>query len=231
LLNRNAPVIMLRQSEFFHTREAWREFIRKVDATAEQNMYSLCFGDDLPEAKRAIGERGLELGPIEPVEIPFFSQRDRISMMLLEIRLPQTPEGREQFQTAWLKAAFPVSDYREEITALNPPSLMRVGQKLDLQLKLKNLGSATWPAFGTRDSRYQIKMGNRWIKGTQNKEDSRAEMKADLSPGAETDITLTITAPQEPGEYTLEIDMVHEGVTWFKQRGGRPLSIHVTVAP
>jgi hypothetical protein len=42
---------------------------------------------------------------------------------------------------------------------------------------------------------------------------------------------LTVTAPSEPGDYTLEIDMVHEGVTWFKQRGARPLSINVTVTP
>jgi len=34
-----------------------------------------------------------------------------------------------------------------------------------------------------------------------------------------------------PGDYVLEFDMVHEGVTWFKQRGARPLSMNVTVTP
>jgi hypothetical protein len=229
LLNPRAPVIALRQPEFFHTREAWQQFIKKVKATGGQNMYSLCLSSDLAEAKRAIVERGLEVGTVEPVDLPFFSPRDRIGMMFLEIRLPQETEAREQFETAWLKAAFAASDYREEIIALNPPTVMRAGEKLDIHFKVKNLGSATWPAVGTKDFKYQINMGNRWIKGTQNSEDNRAVMKGDLPPGAETEITLRITAPPEPGDYTLEIDMVHEGVTWFKQRGARPLSIGVTV--
>jgi hypothetical protein len=152
-------------------------------------------------------------------------------MMLLEIRLPQSPEAREQFETAWMRAAWAASDYRQEIIALNPPSVMRVGEKLDIHFKVKNLGSETWPAVGTRDFLYQINMGNRWIKDNENNEDNRAVMKGDLPPGAVTDMTLSITAPKAPGDYTLEIDMVHEGVTWFKQRGARALSIDVAVRP
>lgn len=231
LANPRPPVIALRQGEFFHTREAWQEFIRKVLSTSGQNMYSLCLSGDLESAKRAVVERGLEVGEVVPIDLPFFSPANRIGMMLLEIRLPQSPEAREQFETAWLRAAWAASDYREEIIAWNPPSVMRVGEKLDIHFKVKNLGSETWPAVGTKDFRYQINMGNRWIRGTENKEDNRAVMKGDLPPGGETDMTLSITAPKEPGDYTLEIDMVHEGVTWFKQRGARPLSINVTVRP
>ena len=231
LLNRRAPVIALRQAEFFHTREAWHEFIQKVEAAGGENMYSLCLSADLENAKHAVAERGLELGEVLPVEVPFFSPRDRVGMMLLEIRLPHDPAAREQFENAWRKAAFAASDYREEIVALNPPSVMHAGEKLDVHLKLKNLGSETWPAVGTKDFKYQIDMGNRWIRGTENKEDNRAVLKADLPPGGETELTLTITAPSVPGDYVLEFDMVHEAVTWFKQRGARPLSINVTVTP
>lgn len=231
LLNPRAPVIALRQHEFFHTREAWQQFIHKVQATGGKDMYSLCLSSDLEGAKRAVVERGLELGEVVPIDLPFFSPRNRIGMMLLEIRLPQSPEALEQFETAWLRAAFAASDYRQEIIGLNPPATMRAGEKLDMHFKVKNLGSETWPAVGTRDFRYQINMGNRWIRGSQDREDNRAVMKADLPPGASTEMTLTITAPQEPGDYTLEIDMVHEGVTWFKQRGARPLSIEVSVRP
>jgi hypothetical protein len=231
LLNPRAPVIALRQAEFFHTREAWQQFIRKVQATSGQNMYSLCLSSDLENAKRAIVQRGLEVGEVMPIDLPFFSDTNRIGMMFLEIRLPQNPEAREQFETAWLRAAFEAADYREEIIALNPPSVMRVGDKLEVHFRVKNLGSQTWPAVGTKDFRYQMNMGNRWIRGSQNREDNRAVMKADLPPGGETEMTLKITAPQEPGDYILEIDMVHEGVTWFKQRGARPLSINVTITP
>jgi hypothetical protein len=231
LLNPRAPVIALRQAEFFHTREAWQEFIRKVQATGGQNMYSLCLSPDLENAKRAVVERGLEVGEVASVDLPFFSPANRIGMMLLEIRMPQSAEAREQFETAWLRAAWAASDYRQEIIALNPPSVMRVGEKLDIHFKVRNLGSKTWPSVGTKDFRYQINMGNRWLRGSENKEDNRAVMKADLPPGEVTDVTLSITAPKAPGDYTLEIDMVHEGVTWFKQRGARVLSIDVSVRP
>jgi hypothetical protein len=56
-------------------------------------------------------------------------------------------------------------------------------------------------------------------------------MKADLPPGGETEMTLAVTAPQTPGEYTLEIDLVHEGVTWFSERGAQPLRLQLRVAP
>ena len=231
LLNRRAPILALRQPEFFHTREAWHEFIRKVEAAGGENMYSLCFSADLENAKHAIADRGLELGEVVPVDVPFFSPRERVGLMSLEIRLPRDPTAREAFENAWRKAAFAASDYREEIVALNPPSSMRPGEKLDVHLKLKNLGSETWHAVGEKDFKYQIDMGNRWIRGTENKEDNRAVLKADLPPGGETELTMTITAPSVPGDYVLEFDMVHEGVTWFKQRGARPLSINVTVTP
>jgi hypothetical protein len=231
LLNRHAPLLALRHAEFFHTREAWRHFIQKVEATSRQGMYSLCLADDLPKAKHAISERGLEVGEVTAVNLPLFSLRDRIGMMLIEIRFPQDPLALERFESAWMKGAFAAADYREEIVALNPPSVMHTGEKLEIQFKVKNLGSATWPAVGTKDFRYQINIGNRWIGNGVNSEDNRAVMKADLPPGAETHMKMTINAPRTPGDYTLEIDMVHEGVTWFKERGARPLTIPVTVEP
>jgi hypothetical protein len=54
-------------------------------------------------------------------------------------------------------------------------------------------------------------------------------MPADLQPGQEVELALSVKAPGEPGDYTLEIDMVHEGVTWFYERGAKPLRLNVRV--
>jgi hypothetical protein len=89
----------------------------------------------------------------------------------------------------------------------------------------------TWNAVGTKDFRYQINVGNRWIRNGTILEDSRAVLGADLPPGGQTDIKLTVNAPVTPGDFILEIDMVHEGVTWFKERGARPLLLTVRVQP
>ena len=152
-------------------------------------------------------------------------------MMLIEVRIPQGPEARSEFESAWMKGAFAAADYREQIVAIDPPSVMHPGEKANIRFKVKNLGSATWPAVGTKDFRYQINMGNRWISAGTTAEDNRAAMKADLPPGGEVEMTLTVNAPRTPGDYTLEIDMVHEGVTWFKERGARPLQLRVRVQP
>jgi hypothetical protein len=229
LLNPGAPVIALRQPEFFFTTEALREFIKKVNATTGRNMYSLCHDGYFNEAKQAIAARNLEIGKVERIELPFFSRQKWIGMMLIEIRIPNDSAARERFETAWMKGAFSIDGYREQIVALNPPSQMRVGEKLDLRFKVKNVGNVTWIATGTKDFQYQINMGNHWILNGVASEDSRAVMGHDLSPGAEIEIMMTVKAPPVPGNYTLEIDMVHEGVTWFKERGATPLSMPVHV--
>lgn len=231
LLNTRAPIIAARQPEYFVTRESWRQFIRVVEESPGQRMFSLCLNDDVPKAKQVIAERGLEVSGLTPVNIPFFSPRDRIGMMLIEVQVPHEPAARNEFESAWMKGAFPASDYREEIVALDPPSVMHPGEKVDIRFKVRNLGNATWPAVGTKDFRYQINMGDRWISAGSKAEDNRAVMKGDLPPGGEIEMTLTVNAPQKPGEYTLEIDMVHEGVTWFSERGARPLRLSVRVAP
>ena len=71
-------------------------------------------------------------------------------MILIEIRLPQDAEARQRFETTWMKRAFTVEGYREQIIALNPPSEMRAREKLDLHFKVKNLGNVTWRATGTK---------------------------------------------------------------------------------
>ena len=231
LLNPRAPIIAARQPEYFVTRDAWRQFISVVEAAPGQKMYSLCLSSDLTTAKQAIAERALQVGAITPVDLSFFSPRDRIGMMLIEIRIPQEPEARSQFESAWMRGAFAASAYREQIVALGPPSVMHPGEKANIRFKVKNLGDAIWPAVGTKDFRYQVNLGNRWFSGGTPAEDNRAAMKADLPPGGEVEMTLTVNAPRAPGEYTLEIDMVHEGVTWFKEKGARPLELRVRVQP
>ncbi len=231
LLNPRAPIIAARQPEYFVTRVAWREYIRRIEQPPERKMFSLCLNEDLATAKEVIAQRGLELAEVVPVTVPFFSPADQIAMMLIEIRVPREPAARQQFETAWMKAAFTPSVYREDIVAINPPTALRAGEKAEIRFKVRNLGDEAWPAVGTKDFRYQVNMGNRWMIGGTKLEDNRAVLSGDLAPGAETQITLTVNAPRTAGDYTLEVDMVHEGVTWFSEKGGRPLRLNLRVMP
>ena len=154
-------------------------------------------------------------------------------MMLIEVLRPQTPEARSKFESSWMNAAFPDSDYREQITALDAPAVMHPARKVTIRFKVKNLGHSTWPAVGNKEGRYQVNIGDRWLdaggKVEINGADGRSVMKGDLAPGAEMELQMAVTAPRNPGEYTLEIDMVHEEVTWFYERGATPLHLRVHV--
>lgn len=235
LINPHAPILAGRQPEYFFTRESRRQFIRMVDDSREQKLFTLCLEKYLPAAKQAIVQRGLEVGPVTPVEVPFFSPGDRIRMMLIEVLRPQTPEARSKFESSWMNAAFPDSDYREQITALDAPAVMHPGEKVTIRFKVKNLGYSTWPAVGNKEGRYQVNIGDRWLdagsKVEINGADGRSVMKGDLAPGAERELQMAVTAPRTPGEYTLEVDMVHEEVTWFYERGATPLHLRVRVEP
>ena len=50
-----------------------------------------------------------------------------------------------------------------------------------------------------------------------------------LSPGAEQQVNLGVIAPEAEGAYTLELDMVWEGIAWFKDKGNRTSTIALTV--
>lgn len=232
LLDHQRPIISINHPEYFFTRESRRQFVETVEQLSSPQMFSLCLAEEVPGAKQAATLRGLEVGSITPMEIPFFSNRERIGMMLIELRRPEEAEARTKFVSSWMNAAFPDSDYREQITALNAPLSMRAGEKLVLRFRVKNLGYSTWPAVGNQEGRFQVNIGNRWIK-TGSKEvnelDGRTGMPADLQPGNEVELPLTVKAPAEPGDYILEIDMVHEGVTWFFERGAMPLRLTIRV--
>jgi hypothetical protein len=50
-----------------------------------------------------------------------------------------------------------------------------------------------------------------------------------LSPGAERQINLGVVAPEAEGAYTLELDMVWEGIAWFKDKGNCTSTVTLTV--
>jgi hypothetical protein len=50
-----------------------------------------------------------------------------------------------------------------------------------------------------------------------------------LSPGAEQLVDVGVVAPEAEGTYTLELDMVWEGIAWFKDKGNRTSTVTLTV--
>ena len=50
-----------------------------------------------------------------------------------------------------------------------------------------------------------------------------------LTAGAEREVNLGVVAPESEGAYTLEVDVVWEGITWFKDKGNPTSTVQLTV--
>ena len=229
-----APVIGVNHHEFFTTRPARERFVRALLA-APAPLYSLCMPEDLAEARRHLESHLLSAGRVRPVSLPFFSQRARVSMMLVEVLPPEGDGGRAVLEKFWQSAPYPDYEYRAEITARDAPGVMRAGELRALRFGVRNAGGFAWPARGDGDVTHQVNLGDRWLDPATgrvvNDLDGRTALAADLPPGAAAEMTLPVRAPAAPGDYVLEIDMIHEGVTFFREKGSSVLRINVRVEP
>jgi hypothetical protein len=134
-------------------------------------------------------------------------------------------------------AALPSNGYKAEITLLEPPTKLRVGEKTTIQVKLKNASDVFWWSRGgpnnyRPDNRFYIAAGNRWLKpdgSLVTNMDGRYGISKDLKSGEDTTVPLAVTAPKEPGDYILEVDLVQEQIAWFSDKGSPTAKTKVAV--
>jgi hypothetical protein len=77
-----------------------------------------------------------------------------------------------------------------------------------------------------------IRAGNHWRdrEGAMLiQDDGRAALPDVLSGGQTCRVILNATAPREAGEYQLEIDVVHEGISWFADKGSQTWRCRIIV--
>ena len=234
LADPGAPIIAASHHEFFATRAGRERFVRAVES-APAPLYTLVWPDDLADAKRFIEGGKLAVGRVRPLSLPFFSQGGRIGMMLVEVLRPESVEGRAALEAFWKSAPYPDYDYRAEVVALDAPARMRAGERAVLRFRVRNAGGFAWPARGDEHGMYQVNLGDRWLDPVTgrvvNDLDGRTALAADLPPGGEAELRLPVGAPKEPGDYVLEIDMIHEAVTFFREKGSEPLRLNEKVVP
>lgn len=135
-------------------------------------------------------------------------------------------------------SALPENGFKAAISLIDPPAKLRIGEKATIQVKVKNQSDVLWYARGAQvnespDTRFVLAAGDRWLNASDEKlvtdMDGRYGLNKDLRPGEETEIPLTITAPKEPGDYILEVDLVQEQVAWFRDKGSPTAKTKITV--
>ena len=150
-------------------------------------------------------------------------------LRLVEV-LPQEPRSGNQGEGE-KGVSLPDGAFNAKLSTVKIPASMHAGQKYELLITIKNESDVTWPGSQTT-WQYQLTVGNRWLRQSGEKVtdvDGRVALINDLIPGATAEVPLTVTAPNAPGIYILQLDAIQEGVAWFGDRGSEVLSLKIKV--
>jgi SAM-dependent methyltransferase len=114
----------------------------------------------------------------------------------------------------------PDDGYVAGVVLRDAPTSLATGEARSVMVAITNASHAVW--------RHDIPAGrhiciaNHWLRedGTvAAADDGRARLPRTLAPGESIEIALPVTAPAEPGRYVLEVDLVHELICWFAEKG------------
>ncbi len=155
--------------------------------------------------------------------------------------------NRETEETFYLGAEFRILGSEEHLAAEVfaarigtvglVPATLPAGAEVQLPVGVTNESDVAW----ARQGAVGVNLGSRWRQGIAAADSEDSELNPQvgpegprsllpqMNPGAFETITLPVRAPDEPGAYTLEIDLVYEQVAWFAGRGVEPLRLPVRV--
>jgi N-acetyl-anhydromuramyl-L-alanine amidase AmpD len=124
----------------------------------------------------------------------------------------------------------PPPSYKVEWLADHFPERILAGQVIKATLTLHNAGSLAWRRSGGNP----VRLGYRYYRSRRQLDipldrDIRTDLPHDVEPGETVTIEARIALPDDPGNYTIELDLTHEGITWFKEQKSPPLSRWLTV--
>ncbi|HEX4631050.1 MAG TPA: DUF1698 domain-containing protein [Chthoniobacterales bacterium] len=127
-----------------------------------------------------------------------------------------------------------VHDYVATISfTAPPPPTFTAGELITFRLGVTNSGHARWPAVGAPETKGIVRLGAHLLGADEeelNWDGGRAILPRDLSPGEGAEIEFVFRAPNDPGSYIIEFDMVAEHVTWFEDFGAGVLRHNFSVA-
>ena len=107
-----------------------------------------------------------------------------------------------------------------------------VNESRDVKLRLKNISGESWLSVEDSGGTVQMNLGYFWLRndGSVLQEgDGRTPIPHTLHPDEEIELSIKVKSPEFSGDFTLEIDMVQEDVTWFKHKGSKSAHIPVEV--
>jgi hypothetical protein len=134
------------------------------------------------------------------------------------------------WQGAALAGTLP--DYLAEIRMISASPDFFAGKETRLAVEVTNRGRLTWPSSDS-DPAHPVNVSYHWTDPAGRIaifDGLRTGLPHDLKAGEKLVMRVAVLSPPEPGSYTLALDMVREGVTWFAQQGSPSLTISPVTA-
>ena len=120
-------------------------------------------------------------------------------------------------------------EYKAAFLAHSFPDVVTAGQPFSGRVRVRNQSRMTWPAGGENP----VRLGYTWYRdGQRVPVEGVARSALPHNVPGETDILLPeiqVVAPKRAGKYVLQLDLVHEFLAWFSDKGNEPLSVEVEV--
>jgi hypothetical protein len=130
--------------------------------------------------------------------------------------------------------AMPEEAYRARIMVdAIPQKAIRPSSEITLLGSVMNMSPCIWSQLECGS----IRLGNHWLdkRGATMliQDDGRIYLPATLGPGDAFSFALNVSAPAREDDYQCEIDVVHEGISWFADKGSDSarFTVRVTQRP
>lgn len=124
-----------------------------------------------------------------------------------------------------------LSSCRAKLRIISCPETLQAGQSATLQVEVTNDSSEDW----VQRRVLMLNLGSQWVKAEPGAlarpDQGRSRLPGRVPAGSKTTMPLEIKAPDEAGKYRLEIDLVQEGVRWFRDVGSPILTLALQITP
>src|SRR4029450_3588915 len=104
------------------------------------------------------------------------------------------------------------------------------GARVPVGVEVKNVSNQAWiDAANAPSPGNTVRLGYRWWKAGATPQplsdfrQERGELSRLVTPGATGVAVVVVKAPDQPGDYLLQLDLVQELVAWFERRGAAKL--------
>lgn len=119
---------------------------------------------------------------------------------------------------------------RARLRLVSAPTVVAAGESTTVEVEVSNESNQDW----IQRRVLVLHLGSHWVdKGTpssRTRDEGNARLPGRVPAGARVKLTLPVTAPLTPGDYRLELDVVQEGVRWFRDVGSPTLNVPIRVA-